>query len=59
MKGMRIFATLQQAVNAGYQVDDAHYEITPGRFGMLVKTMTAAGWARALVVPERKGDDAA
>ena len=48
---MVIFGSLNEALRAGYQVEDRT------EYGFLVRTRTDAGWARAMVVlrggPER------
>lgn len=57
-QGIRVFTSINHAIASGYQVVDSHYEVSPGRFGMLVKIRTATGWAQAIVAPPRHGDAA-
>jgi hypothetical protein len=41
---MIVFGSLNEALRAGYQVEDRT------EYGFLVRTRTGAGWARAMVV---------
>lgn len=59
MPGLQMFSSLKAAIDAGFQIKDPHYEITPGRYGMLVRQKTQAGWVRALVLPGPTRGDAA
>lgn len=48
MQGLTVFPTLSAAINAGYQL----YDRTPE--GYLMRTRTSAGWALALVEPNKR-----